>query len=233
MMKPDRASAAVGCGCGSSDHLLHSIRHRGAFLRLCTACVLRFHLGSFCPVCLHLFDRSPPSNSIQCSKCPSFSHSACVRRATAPSYVCSCCVNPNYLVIDFRALDLKSAKALVAAAQIASLSMSRAAAAARFEAERKARESAVARKRAKEALDRVTLVALRRKESQTWKGVSPESPDASVETQKRIHVRKLGGGPKISALSNLGIQETGKLAGMQGKDRPEEEVGGFISPAVS
>lgn len=60
-------------------------------------------------------------------------------------------------------MDRDSAKKLVAAAKIASSSMNRAAVAAKAEAERRAREAAVARKRAKEALEHVTCLVMREK----------------------------------------------------------------------
>lgn len=50
---------------------------------------------------------------------------------------------------------------LVAAARIAAVSMSKAAAAARFDAERRAREAAVARKRAREALENLAEILAR------------------------------------------------------------------------
>lgn len=55
------------------------------------------------------------------------------------------------------------AKQLVAAAQIAVASMNKAAEVARAEAERTVREAAVARKRAREALERVACLASKEK----------------------------------------------------------------------
>ncbi|XP_058076908.1 uncharacterized protein LOC131225398 [Magnolia sinica] len=245
MMKRDHATAAVRCtDCGSPDHhLLHNVRYRGAFHRLCTSCVLKLHPGLFCPVCFNLFERSPPLDSIKCSKCPSFSHSACVRpESAAASYVCISCLNPKFLFFDpkpsnkkvrtangesmLRTIDAKLAKVLLAAAHIAAVSMNRAAATARIEAERKVRESAIARKRARDALERVSLVALKGRESKevpaSVPGVAEQKRKlkgnsavaAAVAAQKRIQNRKSGGG-FMGPLSNVGSRETEKLVGVQ------------------
>lgn len=56
-------------------------------------------------------------------------------------------------------MDVGSAKALVAAAKIAALSMSKAAAVARVEAERRVKEAALAKKRAREALESLLYLA--------------------------------------------------------------------------
>lgn len=63
-----------------------------------------------------------------------------------------------------RAIDKESARALVAAARIAAATMNRAAQTARIEAERRVKEAASARKRAREALERVALLSLKEKE---------------------------------------------------------------------
>lgn len=63
-----------------------------------------------------------------------------------------------------RAMDKESARALVAAARIAAATMSKAAHTARIEAERRVKEAALARKRAREALERVASLSLKEKE---------------------------------------------------------------------
>lgn len=60
-------------------------------------------------------------------------------------------------------MDVGSAKALVAAAKIAALSMSKAAAVARVEAERRVKEAALAKKRAREALESLLYLAAEEK----------------------------------------------------------------------
>ncbi|KAL3752442.1 uncharacterized protein LOC104434078 [Eucalyptus grandis] len=70
-----------------------------------------------------------------------------------------------------RVIDRESAKALVAAAKIACTTMSKAAANERFKAEVKVKEAALARKRAREALERVAFLTLREKERDLKAGV--------------------------------------------------------------
>lgn len=60
-------------------------------------------------------------------------------------------------------MDRDSAKKLLAAAKIASVSMNKAAVAAKAEAERRAKDAAYARKRAKEALDHVSYLLTKEK----------------------------------------------------------------------
>ncbi|KAK4800541.1 hypothetical protein SAY86_021028 [Trapa natans] len=63
-----------------------------------------------------------------------------------------------------RVIDKDSAKVLVAAARIAAVTMNKAAHTARIEAERRVKEAALARKRAREALERVSFLSLKEKE---------------------------------------------------------------------
>lgn len=63
-----------------------------------------------------------------------------------------------------RAIDKESAKSLVAAAKIAAATLSKAASGARTEAERRAKDAALARKKAREALERVAFLSLKEKE---------------------------------------------------------------------
>ncbi|OWM63245.1 uncharacterized protein LOC116192797 [Punica granatum] len=198
------ASAHCGeCGGGSSAEerwLLHNVRHKATYRRLCTHCVLNCFRGHFCPVCLDVFDPidSPPrpNQRVMCLNCPSISHLSC---ATSNSgghpFQCPSCSNPNFSfftlrtvpasnkrikpeaeadcslgggrdgdIQDRRAIDKESAKALVAAARIAAATMSKAAHTARIEAERRVKEAALARKRAREALERVAFLSLKEKE---------------------------------------------------------------------
>lgn len=62
-----------------------------------------------------------------------------------------------------RVIDKTAARVLLAAARIAATSMSKAATAARTEAERRAKEAAFTRKRAREALEHVTHLAAKEK----------------------------------------------------------------------
>ncbi|KAK9161851.1 hypothetical protein Syun_008192 [Stephania yunnanensis] len=111
-----------------------------------------------------------------CLRCSSVPHSSCVAKEVASCYICPPCLNPNFVFFssgslslgcrnvkgetfgggDRGAIDVKTGKVLVAAAHIASISMSKAAGVAKMEAEKKVREAALARKRAREALKRVS-----------------------------------------------------------------------------
>lgn len=96
-------------------------------------------------------------------------------------YVCPLCVNPNSPVfklkpakeaanaggaatgVNGRVMDRNAAKMLLAAAKIASTSMNKAAVAAKAEAERRVKEAAYTRKRAKEALEHVAHLVIKEK----------------------------------------------------------------------
>lgn len=65
-----------------------------------------------------------------------------------------------------RVIDKDSAKVLVAAARIAAATMSKAAHTTRIEAERRVKEAALAKKRAREALERVAFLSLKEKEKE-------------------------------------------------------------------
>ncbi|XP_073310339.1 uncharacterized protein [Primulina huaijiensis] len=193
MIKPETttttatvSSAVVACGnCGVEEQrLLHHVRHRGIFRRLCTTCVLRLHAQSFCPTCFHVYPSIPSNDAvINCCKCYSSSHSHCVSSGSTslPSpYVCPLCTNPNTPIFklktakeanvefnegneDFQVIDRDAAKKLLAAAKIASTSMNKAVVAAKLEAERRAKEAAFARKRAKEALEHVAHLVMKKR----------------------------------------------------------------------
>lgn len=108
-------------------------------------------------------------------------------------------------------IDLKSAKALLAAARIATVSMNRAANLARLEAEKKVKEAAIARKRAREALENVAAVACKEKKEKGKEAkevvsdaiVVAEPPKkknkansgvaSASEAHKRVQSHKFGG----------------------------------------
>ncbi|KAL1558828.1 hypothetical protein AAHA92_09244 [Salvia divinorum] len=171
--------AATCCGnCGAHERrLLHQIRYRSNFKRLCTTCVLRLHPQAFCPTCFLVYPPTLPNDVVwSCAKCYSHSHSHCVETNGAPppnNYICPLCVNPNAPIFKLksvedanleidnvrvrncRVMDRDAARMLLAAAKIASTSMNKAAVAAKAEAERRVKEAAFTRKRAKEALEHV------------------------------------------------------------------------------
>ncbi|KAF3956871.1 hypothetical protein CMV_018050 [Castanea mollissima] len=147
----------------------HHVRLRGVDRLLCTSCVLRLHPSSFCPLCFDHF--TPPNPSIHnltpCSKCSSLTHSHCLPTTTNPSssssYLCPPCSDPNFSFFQFQPhaatrLDTRSAAVLLCAARIASASMAKAAAVARADAERKVREAAAAKKRARDAMEHLAMV---------------------------------------------------------------------------
>ncbi|ESR32473.1 hypothetical protein CICLE_v10005819mg [Citrus x clementina] len=200
-MKRDQQSECGVCGNSSERLLLHNVRHRGTYRRLCSNCVLKTHQGLFCPICLQVYDPSPPPPNARriCAKCPSIIHSSCsssssssaiaaaAAATSSSSFICPPCSNPNFTFfnvnnkkpkvngdttaparvsnndVNERLVDVGSAKALVAAAKIAALSMSKAAAVARVEAERRVKEAALAKKRAREALERLLNLAAEEK----------------------------------------------------------------------
>ncbi|CAH1418769.1 unnamed protein product [Lactuca virosa] len=177
MMKANNPTTNTVCGhCGFLDRkILHHVRRGGNFRRLCTTCVLRLHSQYFCPTCFIVYDRSPPEHAVVCNKCYSSAHPTCVSppisaptpssRAPSPSpSPCATCLNPSRLVFDPKrtdgngGMDNDAARLLVTAAEISSLSMSKAEVVAVAEAERRAKEASYTRKRAREALDHVVYL---------------------------------------------------------------------------
>ncbi|KAL8541957.1 hypothetical protein ACS0TY_002991 [Phlomoides rotata] len=174
------ATACSNCGV-EERRFLHQVRHRGVFRRLCTTCVLRLHPQSFCPTCFQVYPPPPPNDAVvTCFKCYSSSHSRCVEpgpKSPPNPYTCPLCLHPNTPIFklksrkeavngkieDFKAMDRDAATKLLAAAKIASVSMNKAAVAAKAEAERRAKEAAYARKRAKEALEHVAHLVMKEK----------------------------------------------------------------------
>ncbi|KAF3454739.1 hypothetical protein FNV43_RR05187 [Rhamnella rubrinervis] len=184
------AATAGECGnCGSQKRwVLHHVRIRGIHRRLCTSCVLRLHPTSFCPSCFQFYDpaNTPTSSKrLTCSKCSSFTHSHCASSSTntsSASYICPPCATPNFCFFDLdsvpnRAIDKRLAVVLLCAAKIASASMAKAVIVARAEAERRVKEAAVTRKRAREALDHLALLV----HSKGGKAVRKEVAEGSTE----------------------------------------------------
>ncbi|KAJ6808750.1 skin secretory protein xP2 [Iris pallida] len=183
-----QAKSTAGCagdGCLARDPWpLHHVRHRGVFSRLCTSCVLKCHPGSFCCLCFAVLDPSAfpqpealsaPAPIVHCSKCPSVTHLSCLPNPDlASQFVCPCCEHQDgfsfFAVEEHRGrrrITMAAARVLLAAARLAAGSMSRAVAAARGEVERKAKEAAVARKRARDMLETAVAVARRERARRT------------------------------------------------------------------
>ncbi|KAL4203004.1 hypothetical protein AMTRI_Chr02g224070 [Amborella trichopoda] len=165
------------CSLCKSQELpwLFNVKHKGTFCRLCTSCLLISHLETFCPSCFEVYTEEAPLNDgVKCSKCVSVSHSTCVSPECLPAYACAHCTNPNFPFTNngdsnkkgwgmdgnfcsinpnsTPAMNLSTAKVIVAAAEISSLSMNRIAMAARGEADRRAMDSSIAKRRARDAL---------------------------------------------------------------------------------
>ncbi|KAK9920077.1 hypothetical protein M0R45_028640 [Rubus argutus] len=162
--------------CGTKKGwVLHNVRHRATLRRFCTSCVLRLHPAYFCPFCFVFRDHNsqntpPPNLLVSCSKCPSLSHGDCLPRPSASAaFLCPPCAsgNPNYSFFQLddhnKVLDKRLAAVLLCAANISAASMSKAVVTSRAEAEKRVREAAFARKRAREALDRLVLLSSRGK----------------------------------------------------------------------
>ncbi|KAF9673220.1 hypothetical protein SADUNF_Sadunf10G0001700 [Salix dunnii] len=171
------------CGiCGTEDrYLLHNVRHRTpSYRRLCTNCLLKDHRGLFCPFCFIVYEEPLQNDRSMCNKCPSIAHKLCIP-STYPHhspFICPTCSSPGFSFInpnrngDFssgRVIDKDSARALVAAAKIAAISMTKAAALARVEAEKRVKEATFAKKRAREALERLAYLAA--KENEMMEGI--------------------------------------------------------------
>ncbi|XP_068659927.1 uncharacterized protein [Aristolochia californica] len=233
-----QGEAAVCSSCNSKQSwLLHNIRLQGDFYQYCTSCVLKVHRGSFCSNCFDVFEGPPPNDYVKCSKCPSkcasISHSSCLGSENSSRFVCAICSNPNFLFFNPVAsgkegktsdgkivvptgrpvIDLTASKVLLAAAKIAAQSMSRAASAARQDAEKKVREAAFARKRAREALERAASIKAKHKETmllldaekrKTLKVNSVVS--AAVDAQKRVQNSIASGN-----MNNVSTGEKGEL----------------------
>ncbi|XP_022744956.1 uncharacterized protein LOC111295642 [Durio zibethinus] len=189
------------CGnCGAqAAHFLHQVRLLGILRRLCTSCVLRLHPSSFCPACFTFYSGSPPhpSRRVACSNCSSFTHSHCAGDTLLSSYLCPPCKDSSFCFFPLsdNKVDKKLALALLCAAKIAASSMGKAVTVAWAEADRKVREAALARKRAREALENLLLVTskdmARKKEHEN--NVSAEFSDAYLAKVEDLHIDKADG----------------------------------------
>ncbi|KAK6930367.1 hypothetical protein RJ641_004461 [Dillenia turbinata] len=127
----------------------------------------------------------PPHQRLLCHKCSSVAHLSCLpSHSHSTPYECPPCSSPYFSFFPLSSsdtstaynkpkqllpsssipsssdakefkIDLSAAKVLLAAARLASSSMNKAASSARSDAEKRAREASVARKRAREALEKL------------------------------------------------------------------------------
>lgn len=132
----------------------HLLPYRGLHRRLCTACVLAAHPGSFCPICFEVFlnnNPPPPRLRLHCFKCPSIAHLSCDVAAPAHAhYLCPPCSNPNFTFFNLPRtepvqINLHLAKQLLAAASIAFESINNAAVISRINAEIRVKEALLAK----------------------------------------------------------------------------------------
>ncbi|KAK8484838.1 hypothetical protein V6N11_057068 [Hibiscus sabdariffa] len=146
---------------GTSPFFLHQVRHLGILRHLCTACVLRLHPSSFCPVCFVFYAGSPPhpSKRVSCSNCCTITHSHCAGDTLLTSYLCPPCKDSSFSFFPLKdgKIDKKLSLALLCAAKISSSSIEKAVTVAWAEADRKVREAALARKRAREAIEHLLV----------------------------------------------------------------------------
>ncbi|KAK9934138.1 hypothetical protein M0R45_021292 [Rubus argutus] len=235
-------------GCGSSERwLLHYIRLRGSFQRLCTNCVLKNHPGLFCPVCLDVFDfdNPPPARDrVMCVKCPAIAHNDCANCASFECPPCSQSNAANFSFFNFNRngdggggggggdesaallLGQESAKAFVAAAKIAANSMKKAAAAARIDAERRVKEAVSAKKRAREALEVLAFLVTKEKDDKDSKvgerelNAAPQKPKSETNPGAMQVLANLA--------TSMATEGTNGLRSNQGQTTDMEEGGDQI-----
>ncbi|KAH9608621.1 hypothetical protein KSS87_022759 [Heliosperma pusillum] len=105
---------------------------------------------------------------LPCIRCENWSHFACPGPKIPKSpYLCPPCMSPNFRYYDWsnnrrkgkESIEKDAAMQLLGAAKIAAITVAKAATIARVESERRVKDAALARKRAREAIDRVMAVA--------------------------------------------------------------------------
>lgn len=177
---------------------------------------------------------SAPNDFVTCFKCYSSSHASCVGSNVPSPYICPLCINPNSQIFvlkrvkdsnsensqasngkggangEYRVIDKKAAKVLLAAAKIASASMNKAAVAAREEAVRRAKEAAIARKRAREALEHVAYLVAREKARKKEPGTAADVSRVGTSA---------GGSSMSGRVGNLNGRLMGMGMGMTGEER--------------
>ncbi|KFK39080.1 hypothetical protein AALP_AA3G198400 [Arabis alpina] len=181
-MNPDQnRRQCIACG-ESEPSFIHTVSKNGVFRRLCTDCLLKEHRELFCPVCLVAFvDVPPPNARIICLDCSSITHLACSPPpSSSSSFTCPPCSDPNFSFFPKShlpssdqigenvetPLDTESGKALLAAAEIAVVSMNNAVAQLKNEAVKKILDAKMAKMRAKEALANLQDLVVRQKASE-------------------------------------------------------------------
>ena len=175
----------------------------------------------------------PPSpvDRLVCLNCPSIAHRSCVPPdSSAPSFLCPPCSNPNFSYFfsdsdpdaktkriktedgggnsslrghNEKAIDKESAKALLAAAKIAAASMNKAAATAQAEAEKRVKDASLAKKKAKEALERLAFLVLKDKDKEKQLPLSVTPIQALISNKGNGSGGGDGGGAAAKATNGL------------------------------
>ncbi|ESQ35919.1 hypothetical protein EUTSA_v10008580mg [Eutrema salsugineum] len=189
--------------CGSGAWVIHPARVRTVLRFLCTHCLLRKHPQSFCPSCFAFYDSSPPhpSRRVTCYNCLSNTHIVCAGEVNSSTFLCPPCRDPDSFSFfrpiigtnGSRSIDKSLSEVFLCAAKISASSMNKAVSATRCEAERKGKEAALARKRAREALEDVVKLD----DKEKAKSVIPKLKETSVDRDQK---------PKIAA-SNGAVKE--------------------------
>ncbi|XP_022955770.1 uncharacterized protein LOC111457661 [Cucurbita moschata] len=197
--------------CGISQSvcwILHNVRFKASFRRLCTNCVLKNNLSRFCPLCFDIYDDSTPPSShqrVMCFRCPSISHVSCASFRFSSTFLCPVCSDPCFAFFDgfdsdglrqsepavavLAGRDGKSAKAIVAAARVAAQSMRRAAADARAVAEMKIRNAVFAKKQATLALERLAFLVLQEKDRNGYAKTNGNAAAGAVEEEEETELQ--------------------------------------------
>ncbi|KAL0752724.1 hypothetical protein Bca101_090391 [Brassica carinata] len=162
-------------GCGSRDSwVTHSARFRCIIRFYCTHCLLRKHPTSFCPSCLAFYDSSPPHHShrVSCSDCGSYTHIHCAGDdANSTPYRCPPCRDPDSFSFFRPIIDATAAFA-------------------KCEAERKGKDAAVAKKRAREALDDVIKLDEKAKSDIEFSTNRDQKPSLSPASTNSYQLKK-------------------------------------------
>ncbi|KAK9735688.1 hypothetical protein RND81_04G220200 [Saponaria officinalis] len=146
---------------------------------ICAECLEPYDANSLIPPPLTTATTTGNNRLFSCMRCDNWSHSGCPRpHVPKTPYICPPCRLPNFKYFDYRkpnknkkrcengdaknqAIDKEASKQFLGAAKIAAVTVAKATAVVRFEAERKAKEAALARKRASEAIDHVVAVSVK------------------------------------------------------------------------
>ncbi|PQM37712.1 uncharacterized protein Pyn_22387 [Prunus yedoensis var. nudiflora] len=202
------------CGvCGSTERwFLHYVRHRGIYRKLCTNCVLKNNPGLFCPICLDFYEYPlPVRDQVMCIRCPSISHAACVAaNSSFRNFQCPSCSQPTFSFFNLRRqndcqeakttimIDKDAAMALFAAARIAAAVMTEAAVVARGTAESRVNDAITAKKKAREALERLTSLVKMEREKDLKSGGIVSAPESLNVKPKLEGPGAIKVAPKIS-----------------------------------